>query len=95
MPPIIRIEIEAMKQTLNMMLSEHRALMTQEMQEAVDTFCTPERIHKLIEETAHRELEAIVKDEIANFFRYGAGRRNIRDSIQKKLNEMFPDQEKP
>jgi hypothetical protein len=94
-PPIIRIEIESMKHALNVMLSQHAALMSQEMQQAVDTFCTPERIQKLITETAHRELEGIVKDEIAAFFRYGAGRRSIRDSIQKQLNDMFPGEDQP
>lgn len=91
MTPIVRIEIEAMKQTLNVMLSHQAALLSEEMQAAVDSFCEPERIRKLVEETAHRELEAIVKDEIASFFRYGAGRRTIRDSIQRKLNEMFQE----
>lgn len=91
-PPIIRIEIESMKRTLNTMLSERAALLSEEMQKAVDTFCTPERIEKLITETAHRELEAIVKSEISAFFNYGAGRRSIRASIQRQLDEMFGEE---
>jgi hypothetical protein len=90
-PPTIRIEIEGMKQTLMTMLGQRAALLSEEMQAAVDNFCTPERIQQIITETAHRQLMGIVEDEVRSFFAYGAGRRTIQQAMQKKLDEMFPE----
>jgi len=86
--PVIRIEIERMQQTLSTMLSEHAAQIDTELQASLEQFCQPENIKRIISATASSTLEGILKGELDNFFRYGAGRRTLSDAVQRQLGEM-------
>jgi predicted Ser/Thr protein kinase len=87
--PTIRIEIERMRQTMSTMLTEQAALVDAELQAALDKFCQPDNIKRVVQEAAHSALEAAVKGEISSFFSYGgAGRKSVAAAVQDGLAKM-------
>lgn len=85
--PIIRLEVSAMKYQLQTVLHEFSAQMDTDLQNAVDKFCTPENITKIIEEEAERLFNSILREEMTNWFRYGGGQKAIREAIEEKLGK--------
>jgi hypothetical protein len=83
--PIIRFELEGMKRTVVAALMEHQGQMNQDIQDAVNSYCTPENIRSVIHASAYRALDAVIKEEVDKFFRYGEGRKQIAEVIKEKL----------
>jgi hypothetical protein len=83
--PIIRFELEGMKRTMVTALAQHQKLMDQDIQDAVNSYCTPENIKRVIHEAAFRALDHAIKEEVDKFFRYGEGRKQIAEVIKEKL----------
>jgi hypothetical protein len=86
--PVIRIEIERMRQTMSTMLSDQAALVDAELQAALDRFCQPDNIKRVVQEAAHAALKSALTSEISNFFHMGAGRRTLAAEVQQQLAEM-------
>lgn len=84
--PVIRLEIQRLKQTLMVALSDHATQMDADLQAALDRYLTPENVARIIDEEAHRQLDALIKEEVANWFRYGGGRQAIKEAIEAKLD---------
>jgi hypothetical protein len=85
--PIIRFEIEGMKHTLQVALSQYAAVMDEQMQEAVEASCTVENLQRIIEKSAKQEIECAINEEIRKFYSYGKGREAIRNAVQLELNQ--------
>ena len=83
--PIIRLEVSRMRHVLQVALLEHSAAMDADMQHAIEQFCTPENIHKIIHEAADGILNTIIKEEVQNFFRFGDGRGIVAEAVKTKL----------
>jgi hypothetical protein len=86
--PIVRIEIEQMRYALHQMLGEHGQILNEQIQAAVDAFCTPENLQRVVTETANTALKGVVQSEISSFFSYGPGRRAVSAVIKEQLNEL-------
>lgn len=66
--PIIRLEIERMKQTILQALPQHAAAMDASVQDAIERYCTPENIEAVVRTAATQALDAAVKEEVRSFF---------------------------
>ena len=85
--PVIKIELERMRATLLVALSEYAARMDSDIQTAVDQFCQPDNLKAVIEQVVERELKAAISQEVEQFFRYGAGRQAISRAVVERLTD--------
>lgn len=94
--PVISLEIQSLRHTIKKALTEHAAQMDADLQKAVDDYCREGNISQIIRETARREIDAAVKEEVQQFFRYSQpGREAIRQAVQEHMDEMFPVNKEP
>ena len=85
--PIIRLEVERMKQTILVALPQHAAAMDASVQEAIQAYCTPENIGAVVREAVKREMDAAVKEEVRQFFQgSAAGRQAVREAVTAHLD---------
>lgn len=85
--PVIRMELEGFKIALLHAMSDHQLQIDQNVQAAVEKFCTPENLAKIIEDKSHTIMREAIESEVRDFFTYGDGRKAIRAAVQKKLKE--------
>ncbi len=86
--PIIRLEVERMKQTILTALPEHAAAMDASVQAAIEAYCNAENIDAVVRKAATDALDAAVKEEVRNFFQWSQpGRRAVREAVINHLNE--------
>ena len=86
--PIIRLEVERMKQTILQALPQHVAAMDESVREAIEAYCTPENIGSIISQAVTNNLNEAVKDEVRSFFQYSKpGREAVREAVIEYLNE--------
>ena len=89
--PIIRLEVQGMKRTMQIALMQHSAQMDQSIQGAVEEYCTPENIDAVVRKTALDALDAAVREEVRSFFGFGQkGRAAVREAVQHFLDEVYP-----
>lgn len=93
--PIITLEIQGMKQTIKTALMQEAAALDNAVQAALDKLCTEEQIAAIVERTARGEIEAALKEEVQNFFRWNnAGRAAIREAVNEHLARMYPESDR-
>lgn len=85
--PVLRLQVEGMKHTIQMAFSEYAAQMDSDVQTAVEKFCAPENLKRVIEEIADKYLEEAIRDEIKRFFRHGAGKHAIASAVELRLSD--------
>lgn len=85
--PIVKLELENMRQTLRVALLDHSALLSDTIQKAVDAFCTPENLEHIIYLETRTVLTQVIKEEVKNWFVYGEGRKVIKAEVIKRLEE--------
>jgi len=83
--PIIRLEIEGMKQQICIALSEYSMQMDKDIQTAVDAYCTPENITRIVRQAAFNALNYVIKEEVDKFFRYGEGRKAVAEAVKGSI----------
>lgn len=83
--PIIRLEVEGMKHTLTTALMEHSALMDEQLRAAIEAYCTPENIARVVQEAARAALDQAIKESVQNFFRFGPGRSAVAEAVKESL----------
>lgn len=82
--PIIRLEVEGMKYAICTALTEHAAQMDADIKAAVELYCTPENIKKIVTDSATRILDATIREEVEKFFRYnGEGRKAVAEAVKE------------
>lgn len=89
--PIIRIEIEHMKASLLTAITEHNVQMDEYVRLAIDKFCDPDNLKKIVNAVVDRELEQAIAEEVVRFFRHGNGRQAIVEAVQKRLDISLPN----
>lgn len=89
--PIIRLEVEGMKHTVQMMLSKYAAELDKEVFDAVEKFCTSSNIERVINECTEKSIKQAIELEIGDFFRYGNGRKAIKEAVENQLNGIYKD----
>ena len=89
--PIIRLELEGMRQTLCAALSQHAAQMDEDIRRAVEGFCTSENLAYVVQTAAREQLKNTIEEEVQNFFRYGPGRRAVAEAVRECIlkNETY------
>ncbi len=85
--PIIRLQVENLKHTMFLALTEHAALMDKSIQQAVEEFCTDGHIDAIVRREAQLQLDAVVKEEVGSFFRNGPGRAAVRQAVTEALEQ--------
>lgn len=90
--PVIRLEVQDMKYAIHTALTEHAAMRDASIKAAVNEFCTPGNIDRVIREAAMSALNAAVKEEVRNYFgRWNEnGRLAVREAVIAFLDEEFP-----
>lgn len=89
--PIISLQLQGMKHTIHAALANEHAAMDKAVQEALDRLCSEENVARIVHEEARRQIEATLKEEVQNFFRWSnAGRLAIREAVQERLDQLFP-----
>lgn len=87
--PIIRLELEGMKLAILHAFSEYQAGTDQAVKEAMEKYCSPENLARIVDQCVERELRAAIEKEIASFFQYGAGRQFLAAAVKQKLSESI------
>ena len=83
--PIVRLEVENMRHTIQVALSQYLTQMDTDIQASLDSVCTPENVTRIVKETAEREIEGVIREEMQKFFRYGKGRAAVQDAVKAIL----------
>ena len=87
-PPIIRLEVERMKLGILRTVQEAGIAMDQAIAEAVEAYCTPENVAKVCYDAVKHAVDEVVRDEVTNFYRYGEGRKAVRDLVRQRIDEI-------
>lgn len=90
MVPIIRLELEGMRQSMLMAFSEHQGVLEQEVRSAVEAYCTPENLSAVIRVEAKRCLDSAVKRAIDDYFSYGEGKESVKSAVIEMINKSKP-----
>lgn len=85
--PIIRLEVDRMKYAICTALTQYEAQLSVEIQAAVDEYCKPENIDKVISSAVSETLSGVLRQEVEDFFRKGDGRDIVREAVYKRLKE--------
>lgn len=83
--PILRIEVERMTHCIRAMLDEHVFNANDAIKQALADF--QKRCDEFITKEARKEIEAVVSEEVSNFFRFGNGRKAVKDAVEKLLDQ--------
>jgi hypothetical protein len=85
--PIIKLEVDHMKHTMMVALSKYTAQLDRNLQEAVERFCTPENLQRIIENEADKQLDIVIREQVRAWFNYGEGRDVIKRAVEQKLKD--------
>lgn len=90
--PIITLEIQGMRNTILAALTDHAAKLDKGIQDALDKLCTEENVTRIVHDEARRQLDAALKEEVQNFFRWNnAGRAAVRQAVHEHLARQYPE----
>jgi hypothetical protein len=84
--PVIRIEIEGMKQSILHAIMERQLMMDEWVTEAVERELSDDRIKAMIEREVQRTIENTVREEVDKFYRLGKGRGLVASIVQSRLD---------
>lgn len=85
--PIIKLEVEYMKHTMVQALSRYTSQIDEALRQAVENYCTPENLERVIQAETTRVLDQAIKEEVNHWFVYGEGRKAIKEAVEKKLRD--------
>lgn len=85
--PIIRLEVEGVRHAIIHAFAESQFELTDFVAAAVTEFCTPERVTKIVQAKTKEVVDAVIREEIDRFFRYGKGREVIREAVNRMLDK--------
>jgi hypothetical protein len=90
--PIIRLEVEGLKRTMLLALTEHAALIDKSLQQAVQDYCTDGHIDSIVRREAELQLDAALREEVRRFFLFNnPGRAAVRQAVTEALEQRYPD----
>lgn len=87
--PIIKLEVQGMKKTIMHALTQHTAMMDEDIKAAVDRVCTTEYVSSLVAEVTQREMTEAIERQIKYYYSYGEG----YEAIQQAVKTMFKKDE--
>jgi len=74
-----------MRHAITVALSEYMVKMDADVQAAIQRAMTPENVALSIQSAVEKELDAAIKSEISNFYRFGGGRDIIKKAVADTL----------
>lgn len=83
--PVITLEVQAMKHTMKTLLTKYAMQIDTEIQAAVDEFCTPENVKRIVKEAAKSAIQSSIADQVQGYFKYGAGREQVAAAVREQL----------
>ena len=89
--PIIRLELERMKYSLVTALVDHNKEMDSMIQDAVDRYCTPENLYRIVTEQAQAAVKSCVEDKVSRFYKYGEGAEIVQKLVSETLRATPDD----
>jgi hypothetical protein len=89
MMPRIKLEVDGMKLQIVQALDAYTLQMNGNIKHILDNVCTKENITRIIQQTADKEINNAIEQEVQNFFRYGEGRHAISDAVKNKLSDKI------
>lgn len=85
---IIRLEVEGMKHSVQVALSEYALQRDADIQKAIEHACSPANLARIIEDAARKAITECVADEMRRHFQYGPGRDAVREVIATTLSTL-------
>lgn len=85
--PIIRIEIEGMRQSILAALTEREIQMDAYVSEAITNYATPENLARVIDREVQSAIDDAIKEATTSYFKYGEGRKFIVAAVAKRLGD--------
>lgn len=89
--PVIRLEVESMKWSILKAFTEANAKIDADIRRAVEAFCTPENVQRVVSRTVNEVLTQVIDEEVRSFYRYGDGRKIVKAAIERKLKRKQTD----
>lgn len=83
--PLIKIEVEHMRQSMIHAFGEHVLKMDGLFQHAITEACKPEVVQEIVNDAARRYLQQALDEEVKHFLTYGEGRKLVRAEVEKRL----------
>lgn len=87
--PLIRMDVEGLRYSVATMLTEHSARMDEDIKNALDKYCTPENLKRVIEEATFSNINHAIQEEIKQFFQYGVGRDAIKKAVSQSIQQVL------
>ena len=84
-PPLIKIEVEHMRQSMIHAFSDHVLKMDGLFQHAITEACKPELVQEIVNDAARRHLRQALDEEVKSYLTYGEGRKLVRAAVEKRL----------
>ena len=84
---LVTIEIDGIRHRMGQMLNGFREKQNDAIQAALEKALTVENVQAVLERTAEQEIKAAIAEEVSALYRYGKGRKALRDAIEKALVE--------
>jgi hypothetical protein len=84
--PMIRLEVEGMRQTVVTALTARQLELDEYVRNALDVVCSPDNVQRIVQAAAEDAIQKAVAEEVAHFFRYGNGREAIKQAVSAVLD---------
>lgn len=85
--PIIKIEIDHMRESIAHLISERDLEIDNYVQAALDKLCSAEAIQGLVEEATQKVVQEVVSQSVRSFFQYGEGYAAISGLVRERLKQ--------
>lgn len=87
--PVIRVTVEGIRESITTAMAQWALTQDDIVQKAIEKFCTPENVGRIIEDQVATCLESSIRESVNHFFRYGEGRKAVLGLVEKKLRSMI------
>jgi hypothetical protein len=88
--PIIKLEVQGMKHTVQTALAQYAAQMDSSVQAAIEAYCSDDNLNAVINAAVRGALEEAIKSEVQDYFRWsGAGREAVRAAVTEHLDQFY------
>ena len=89
--PLIRLEVEYMKQAIVHAFGDYQLQMDTQLREAVAKVCHPNNLQQVLDREVRCTLEASIKRELDHFFQFGDGKNVVRDAVRTAIKAKYKD----
>ena len=88
--PIIRIELENMRQVLTQGFIDYQNELSKMVNEAIEKTITAQAVTKFIQVKAQEYIQDAIDKSLRSFYTYGPGKDCIDELVKQQLEQMKP-----